>query len=183
MHLVFPNEGDSVELILTAMRGLEMSKYRVNRWSSRQAKILTAIGLPLWRMRGRQSQELDQASTEVTNHYVAAFVKAASGKSILVLASRLDNADYQDLFTKYLRAVGHHQAVEISSELDLQPNLDKADGMIVFGDCFAAKLQLNKQQVYVSKPCLALDSIEFMYDNPDYKRQCWQLTKVLLQSV
>ena len=156
---------------------------RTKYWSTRQMGVLSAIGLPLWRKRDHQNQSQDQASPEVTSHYVAACVKAASGKSILVIASRLDNADYQDLFTKYLGALGHNQRVEIESESALQPYLNKADGMIVFGDCFTAKLQLNKQQVYASKPCLALASIEFMYNNPDYKRQCWQLTKVLLQSV
>ena len=136
MHLVFPSEGDSLVLILIAMRGVEMRKGSVKRWSSRQANILTAIGLPLWRKRGLQGQELDQASTEVTSHYVAASVECTSGKSIIVLVSQLDNVDCQNLFVKYLDAVGHHQTVEISSELELQPNLEKADGMIVFGDCF-----------------------------------------------
>ena len=181
--MVFRSEGDSLVLILIAMLGVEMGIGRVKRWSSRQANILTAIGLPLWRQRGLQDHELDRTSTELTSHYVAASVDCTSGKSIIVLASQLDDIDCQNLFVKYLDAVGHHQTVEISSELDLQSNLDNVDGMIVFGDCFTAKLQLNKQQVYASKPCLALDSIEFMYHNPDYKRQCWQLTKVLLRSV
>tara|TARA_A100001015_G_scaffold319407_2_gene442191 strand:- start:1370 stop:1813 length:444 start_codon:yes stop_codon:yes gene_type:complete len=145
--------------------------------------VLSAMGLPLWRKRAQQCQSHDLVSPELSGSYTAAFVKCTSGKSILVLASQLASVDCQNLFVKYLGAIGQHQGVELNLESELQSNLDEADGMIVFGDCFTVKLQLNKQQVHASKPCLALASVAFMFENPDYKRQCWQLTKVLLQGV